>query len=174
MNRQSEFHAYRDIKKCTKDCICLYVCPTGATDTENGQVDFDKCIGCGACINACPSRALLLLPRIYPEQQQKKEPVLNVVRSLAQSKVEQEIIMDDIVKNAKTDDELILAKAISESNRIMAEDLMREGGFLLPQSNKVREFLEDISKTNDEFSVQVAKKLMKLLKVSNDEKENKI
>lgn len=169
MNRQSEFHAYRDIEKCTKDCICLYICPTGATDTENGQVDFDKCIGCGACINACPSRALLLLPRIYPEQQPKKEPVLNVVRSLAQSKVEQEKIMDNIVKNANTDAELILAKAISKSNRIMAEDLMREGGFLLPQSNKVREFLEDISKTNDEFSVQIAKKLKNLLKTSNDE-----
>ena len=26
--------AVRNLRLCTKDCICLYVCPTGATDTE--------------------------------------------------------------------------------------------------------------------------------------------
>ena len=31
--------AVRNIRLCTKDCMCLYVCPTGATDTENGQID---------------------------------------------------------------------------------------------------------------------------------------
>ena len=39
-------HAVRNIRLCTKDCLCLYVCPTGATDTETGQVDASKCIGC--------------------------------------------------------------------------------------------------------------------------------
>ena len=49
-------HAYRNLDLCSKDCLCLFVCPTGATDTETGQIDFEKCIGCGACENLCPSR----------------------------------------------------------------------------------------------------------------------
>ena len=51
-------YAVRNLRLCTKDCLCLYVCPTGATDTENGQVDAKKCIGCGLCVKACPSHAL--------------------------------------------------------------------------------------------------------------------
>ena len=53
-------YAVRNLRLCTKDCLCLYVCPTGATDTENGQVDAKKCIGCGLCVKACPSHALSL------------------------------------------------------------------------------------------------------------------
>jgi molybdopterin-containing oxidoreductase family iron-sulfur binding subunit len=39
------------------DPACRSVCPTGATyKAENGMVlvDYDKCIGCGYCISACP------------------------------------------------------------------------------------------------------------------------
>ena len=46
-------HAYRDLKICSKDCLCLFVCPTGAADNETGQIDFEKCIGCGACAAIC-------------------------------------------------------------------------------------------------------------------------
>ena len=28
-------YAVRNLRLCTKDCLCLYVCPTGATDTED-------------------------------------------------------------------------------------------------------------------------------------------
>ena len=31
--------AVRNLRLCTKDCMCLYVCPTGATDTENSIID---------------------------------------------------------------------------------------------------------------------------------------
>ena len=37
--------------------VCVDVCPTGASDQrEDGVVliDWDKCIGCKACISACP------------------------------------------------------------------------------------------------------------------------
>ncbi|MGI5950877.1 MAG: 4Fe-4S dicluster domain-containing protein [Brooklawnia sp.] len=40
------------------DPPCVPVCPTGATYKRESDgvvlVDYDKCIGCGACVQACP------------------------------------------------------------------------------------------------------------------------
>ena len=58
-------HAFRNLRNCTKDCLCLYVCPTGASDTENGQIDFKKCIACGLCVSACPSHAISMVPDTF-------------------------------------------------------------------------------------------------------------
>lgn len=51
-------YAVRNLRLCTKDCLCLYVCPTGATDTENSIIDPNKCIGCGVCAGAIPLASL--------------------------------------------------------------------------------------------------------------------
>ena len=61
----SERYAVRNIRLCTKDCLCLYVCPTGATDTENSVIDLARCTGCGACVGVCPVAAISLTA---PEQ----------------------------------------------------------------------------------------------------------
>ena len=50
--------AVRNLRLCTKDCLCLYVCPTGATDTENSIIDTGKCIGCGVCRDNCRPHAI--------------------------------------------------------------------------------------------------------------------
>ena len=50
--------AVRNLRLCTKDCLCLYVCPVGATDTEDSVIDVKKCTGCGACVSACPTGAI--------------------------------------------------------------------------------------------------------------------
>ena len=75
-------YAVRNIRLCTKDCLCLYVCPTGATDTENSIIDVSKCIGCGDCADACPSGAISMVPFEYPEQQPKTESVVNTMNVL--------------------------------------------------------------------------------------------
>ena len=44
---------------------CVHICPTGAMhQREDGIVDFDKrvCIGCKACIAACPYDAIFINP----------------------------------------------------------------------------------------------------------------
>ena len=142
-------YAVRDLSKCTKDCICLYVCPTGASDTENGQVDKDKCIGCGACAMACPSKAISILPRVYPKEQVHELSVINALRSLAESKVKQELMLKGMEANSSA--ARTLKEAFRMSNRIMAEDLLRESGYLIPQGVETIKFLDDLyTKTKQE------------------------
>lgn len=134
-------YAVRNLRLCTKDCLCLYVCPTGATDTENSIIDKDKCIGCGACADACPSGAISMVPKEYPPQQVKDEEVKEALRGLLQSKNQAEIIASALPET--------LAAAIEKSSRLMAEDLCREAGFMLPQSAEAKEFLEKIREFPD-------------------------
>ena len=53
---------------CSDQCAdppCAAICPTGAMHTRSdGIVDFDKsiCIGCKACIAACPYDAIFINP----------------------------------------------------------------------------------------------------------------
>ena len=130
-------YAVRNLRLCTKDCICLFVCPYGATDTENSVIDVDKCVGCGACAEACPAGAISLVPKEYPPQQVKTEAVIAVLRQLVSSKAEQERMAAALPGP--------LAKALEKSNRIMAEDLLRESGFMLPQSGEVFQVLVDMA-----------------------------
>ncbi len=132
----AEKYAVRNIRLCTKDCLCLYVCPTGASDTENSIIDVETCIGCGDCADACPSGAISMVPREYPKQQEKTEPVVHALNALMRSKCEQERIAAGLPG--------VLAEAIVHSNHIMAEDIVREAGFMLPQSENAQTFLQSL------------------------------
>lgn len=160
----SKIRAVRNLRICSKDCLCLYVCPTGATDTETGQIDFSKCIGCGACSKACPSGAISMVPYQYPKQQTKDDLVIAKLNKLIQSKVEQEQMAEYIYKNSNDSIEKQLAKAIIRANRLMTEDLYREAGFMLPQSKNTKDFLKNLlQQTKDETLKKDIEKLIDLL-----------
>lgn len=160
--------AVRNVRKCEKDCLCLYVCPTGASDTENSVIDAEKCVGCGACADACPAGAISMVPKEYPPQQEKKEAVIAALRSLVASKSEQEQLASLLPGK--------LAKALEKSNHIMAENLLREAGYMLPQSGNVRQFLQELLfREGDGFPAETVKKLLAELPFNEPEnkKENK-
>ena len=158
----NDLRAVRNLRICSKDCLCLFVCPTGATDTETGQIDFEKCIGCGACSKACPSGAISMVPYKYPKQQEKDELVIEKLRRLINSKVEQEQIANYIYENSNKKKEKLLAKILMKSNRLITEDLYREAGYMLPQSSNTKKFLENLLE-KDKTNKDDIEKLLKLL-----------
>ncbi|MFA6688894.1 MAG: 4Fe-4S binding protein [Sphaerochaetaceae bacterium] len=153
----ADMYAVRNIRLCTKDCLCLYVCPTGATDTENSVIDVGKCTGCGVCADSCPSGAISMVPKTLPAQQKHSEQVIKAMDVLLRSKVEQERISAGL--------EGKLAAAIERSNRIMAEDLIREAGYMLPQSANAHDFLRGLldRETDDDFPRDAVERLLALL-----------
>jgi len=160
-------YAVRNIKLCTKDCLCLYVCPTGASDTETGQIDPEKCLdGCRACVDACPSHAISLIPDTYPKQQEKTDDVKHALLTLTKSKTMQAAKAEAVADNTNDPATRRLAAAVAMSNRLMAEDLLREAGYMLPQSQNVIDLLSLLSKEQsaEDFPYETVNTLTALLK----------
>ncbi len=156
-----DFHAYRNIKLCSKDCLCLFVCPTGATNNETGQIDFSKCIGCGACAVSCPSRAITMIPNTMPDPQVKSKKVIDKLFEIANNKISEIEILKHILENSKNED-VRLIEALIYSNKIVIEDLMREADFMLPQGKKSLLLLSRLSK--NEETKDIASKLLNSFK----------
>lgn len=166
--------AVRNLRLCTKDCLCLYVCPTGATDTENSIIDVNKCIGCGICAEACPSSAISMVPQTLPVQQPKTDSVVSMLNNLTDSKAKQEQAARQIAEGTEKGGLFRLMTAVSRSERLIAEDIMREAGYMLPQSNNTHELLQELienSPTSD-FPVEAAKILLSMIP-NNEKKEVK-
>lgn len=162
--------AIRNLRLCTKDCLCLYVCPTGATDTEDSVIDVEKCIGCGVCAGACPSGAISMVPEEYPPQQPKTDRVKAALNALAQSKMDGEKIALQIASETERAGLARLMAAAAKSERLVAEDIMREAGYMLPQSGNAHALLEELAADppTPEFPAETAKKILKT--VPNNEK----
>ena len=68
-------------------------------------------------------------------------------------------------------------KAISKSERIVAEDIVREAGYMLPQSDNAHKMLEELIENppTKDFPIESAKKLLRLIPINEktNDKENK-
>lgn len=164
--------AVRNLRLCTKDCLCLYVCPVGATDTENSIIDVEKCLGCGVCARACPSGAISMVPAEYPPQQKKTEAVTGLSFALAEGKAWQEKTALQLAETAETDGLYRLMTAFAKSVRLVNEDLLRESGYMLPQSANARQLLKELVKNppSDDFPAEAAEELLKLIPCNEEEK----
>ncbi len=164
--------AVRNLRLCTKDCLCLYVCPVGATDTEDSIIDTKTCIGCGACADACPSGAISMVPLAYPPQQKKAGAVVAAANHLAECKAGEEQAARQVAAAAGQDGLRRLMLGISQSSRLVAEDVLREAGFMLPQSGNTHALLEELlaNPPGTAFPVQAAEQLLALLP-NNDQPE---
>jgi len=162
--------AVRNLRLCTKDCLCLYVCPTGATDTENSIIDVDRCIGCGDCAAACPSGAISLVPVDYPRQQPKSVSATDALDGMSAMKAGTECAAMSIAAQSVESGLKRLMKAVEKSERLVAEDILRESGYMLPQSDNAHLMLEGLvaNPPSADFPLEAAKKLLRL--IPNNEK----
>ena len=157
--------AVRNLRLCTKDCLCLYVCPTGATDTEDSIIDTTKCTGCGIWAAACPGGAISMVPAEYPPQQKKDARVLSASFSLAESKANQEALTARMARETEKDGLYRLMTAMTKSIRLVSEDLLRESGYMLPQSRNTRDLLESLKRNPPpgDFPLKAVERLLELL-----------
>lgn len=167
-------HAARNLRLCTKDCVCLFVCPTKATDTEDGQIDFTKCLdGCRLCVDACPSHAIYLVPDNYFEPAAKNTHVAELLFSLLEEKAQEERTIHRAAVEASSPNldrpsTRLVLKALEKSLRIVAEDAAREAAYMLPQSKATINLIDQLLETRPmrsggEFPEQELRELRGLL-----------
>lgn len=104
-----------------------------------------------------------MVPFKYPPQQPKTEAVVGAMNVLLRSKSQQENIAAGLPGK--------LAVALEKSNRIMAEDIIREAGYMISQSQNTQDFLQSLldKEQPEGFPKEV---VGKLLQTFNTHKED--
>ena len=82
-----------------------------------------------------------MVPKEMPLQQPKDEKVKEALWKLIRSKA--------YVENLAAQLSGPFGAAVEKSSRLMAEDLCREAGYMLPQSGNAKAFLESLKKIPD-------------------------
>lgn len=134
--------AARNIELCTKDCSCLFVCPTGATDTEDGTIDAEKCIdGCRLCVDACPSAAIHLVYQRIPKRDLPQNQLTEVLSRLLVGEASRFVQSKIVSENEESKKAVAFFAGLALSNRVLAEDCIRESGYLVPDGERLAELV---------------------------------
>ncbi|MDR3019374.1 MAG: hypothetical protein LBU66_00545 [Treponema sp.] len=105
-----------------------------------------------------------MIPDKYPPQQKKTATVIAAQRALGRSKTRQKKIAETVAAISNSAITRQFAKAIAKSNHRVAEDILRESGYMLPQSAEVRELLETmLEKATPDFPKNAAELLLNRL-----------
>ncbi len=130
------------------------------------MIDVAKCTGCSDCADVCSSGAISMAPEENPLLQPKTSAVVSMLKTLLCSKSQQENRAAGLPGK--------LAMAMEKSKHIMAEDLIRGSGFLLPQSNNTKDFLRSLldSKQPDRFTKESAEKLLAAITKEEESADN--
>ena len=82
-----------------------------------------------------------------PKQQEKQEEVVKTLFKVANTKIDAINKLKTMIKSSSDEDEKRLYKALIHANKVIVEDLMREAGYMLPESKNTHELLEELKKT---------------------------
>jgi hypothetical protein len=107
-----------------------------------------------------------MIPDTYPAEQPKADSVVAAQRALGLSKVLQWCIASVVAASSDNATTRQFATAIAKSNLRMAEDILREAGYMLPQSDEVHKLLETLENAAPDFPKDAINLLIKLNSMS--------
>ena len=115
-----------------------------------------------------------MVPAEYPPQQKKDEQVTALSNALAKSKAKQETVARQLAESTDSDSLYRLMTAITKSVRLVNEDLLREAGYMLPQSGNTHDLLRRWTENPPSAGcpIEAAEKLLEMIPC-NDTAENK-
>lgn len=105
-----------------------------------------------------------MLPNKMPPQKQKNEQVVNELFKIVDSKIDEIKMLKSLLSQNKEDERLL--KALIHSNKVMIEDILREAGYMLPQSKNTNKLLNDIKQNGDKKTKEIASRLLDKIEVN--------